>query len=201
MKQCLVRAAALTGSIGVAACGAAPQMMPSAPANVLEIEITGVNGERSFSPNPSTGPPGQAIVWRNGDTLAHRIVFDDGELDTGEIAPGGASRTLPLVQPGGYHCAIHPSMVGTIQPPLTSLRGYLTSPWTTTFTGEKGRGSRSPLDSRADASANSAPTTSSSKTARRTRPIVARRQQLTPDLDAFRHQDRGYTGSVSKPIF
>ena len=116
MKRRLVRTAALAGCIGVAACAAAPQT-PSPSANVLEIAITGVNGERSFSPNPSTGPPGQAIVWRNADTAAHRIVFDDHELDTGEIAPGRASRTLPLVQPGPYHCAIHPSMVGTIQPP------------------------------------------------------------------------------------
>jgi plastocyanin len=54
------------------------------------------------------------VVWHNVDTVTHRVVFNDGELDTGNIAPGGFSVATSLVAPGLYHCSIHPSMVGTI---------------------------------------------------------------------------------------
>ena len=117
MKHRLTRASALAACVGVGACASSPATPSTPAANVLVITITGVNGAQSFSPNPSTAPPGQAIVWRNTDAVTHRVVFDDGEIDTGNIPPGGATRTLPLVEPGGYHCSIHPSMVGTIQPP------------------------------------------------------------------------------------
>jgi plastocyanin len=115
-------AMAMGGWLGWAACGgvtaspAAPSS-PSPPADALVITIVGMNGSQSFSPSPTMAAPGQAIIWRNADSTVHRVVFNDGEIDTGDIAPGGASRTLPLVAPGPYHCSIHPTMVGTITRP------------------------------------------------------------------------------------
>jgi hypothetical protein len=46
--------------------------------------------------------------------VTHRVVLDDGELDSGNIAPGAFSAPMPLVAPNPYHCSIHPSMIGRI---------------------------------------------------------------------------------------
>ena len=54
-------------------------------------------------------------MWRNDDGFTHRIVADDGSFDTGNLLTGATSS---MVQPpaGGYHCSIHPTMVGSIGP-------------------------------------------------------------------------------------
>jgi plastocyanin len=86
----------------------------SAPAGAIVIDIVGVNGTRSFAPNPATVPSGQMVAWHNVDTTIHRVVLDDGRTDTGNILPGAFSAPMTLAVPGPYHCSIHPSMVGTI---------------------------------------------------------------------------------------
>jgi len=45
--------------------------------------------------------------------VTHRVVFNEGELDTCNLAPGAFSVATSLVAVGPYHCSIHPSMVGT----------------------------------------------------------------------------------------
>jgi plastocyanin len=93
---------------------------------VVTINVVGVNGTQSFSPNPATLPAGQTVVWHNIDSITHRVVLNDGSLDTGDIASGASSRPMSINTGGGpYHCSIHPSMVGTIVPAAsmpTSLR-------------------------------------------------------------------------------
>jgi plastocyanin len=95
------------------------------------ITIRGVNGKLSFNPNPASVPVGTTVVFKNADTVTHRIVLDDASIDTGDIAPGQTSRELQL---GGvnksYHCTIHPSMVGSLNsadtpepPPCTGYCG------------------------------------------------------------------------------
>ena len=54
-------------------------------------------------------------MWRNDDGLTHRIVADDGSFDTGNL-PAGATSSMVQPSAGGYHCLIHPSMVGSIGP-------------------------------------------------------------------------------------
>ena len=90
----------------------APSNSPSPPADAITINIIGMNGAQSFSPNPSTVPIGKNVVWHNLDSVTHRVVFDDGEVDTGNIAPGAFSSPTGLVATGPYHCSIHPSMIG-----------------------------------------------------------------------------------------
>jgi hypothetical protein len=81
----------------------------------VTISIVANNGAQSFSPNPATAVSGDSLVWRNNDFSVHRIVLDDGSLDTGDINPGTSSPPMTLTGAGGgYHCAIHPTMVGTI---------------------------------------------------------------------------------------
>jgi plastocyanin len=55
------------------------------------------------------------VVWRNVDRVIHRVVLNDGSLDTGDLAPGASSQAMSInTGSGPYHCSIHPSMVGTI---------------------------------------------------------------------------------------
>ena len=88
---------------------------PPSASGVVTVDVVAVNGAQSFSPNPATLPSGQRIVWHNVDTITHRVVLNDGTLDTGNLAPGASSAPTAIVGTGApYHCAIHPEMVGSI---------------------------------------------------------------------------------------
>lgn len=103
----------------IALVGALALTASAAPATI-NITIVATNGAQSFTPNPATAAAGDSLVWQNNDVTTHRIVLDDGSLDTGNIVPGGSSAPMTLTGAGGgYHCTIHPSMVGTIAAPCT----------------------------------------------------------------------------------
>jgi plastocyanin len=93
---------------------AATTLYSSAPSNAIVINIVGVNGAQSFAPNPASVPSGQLVVWHNVDSITHRVVLDDGDLDTGNISAGAFSSPMTLLAPASYHCSIHPEMVGTL---------------------------------------------------------------------------------------
>jgi plastocyanin len=97
------------------ALGAVLGLTISAAPATTTISIVANNGAQSFTPDPATAVSGDSLVWRNNDFTTHRIVLDSGALDTGDIIPGASSAPMTLTGAGGsYHCAIHPSMVGTI---------------------------------------------------------------------------------------
>jgi plastocyanin len=78
---------------------------PSSPA-AATININGQNGTQAFAPNPSSFG-GQMVVFKNNDSVTHRVVLNDGSVDTGNIAPGAS--TQAVMMPGGgtiYHCSI-----------------------------------------------------------------------------------------------
>ena len=110
--------AALT--LGAAACSGNGNASPAGPTNTpppagaITIDVVRENGAQSFSPNPATVPSGQLVVWHNIDSVTHRVLLNDRQLDTGNIAPGAFSQPMTLGAPGPYHCTIHPDMVGTI---------------------------------------------------------------------------------------
>jgi plastocyanin len=53
--------------------------------------------------------------WSNTDSLVHRIVANDNSWDTGDIAPGQASRAIRVASEGvRYHCSLHPGMIGAL---------------------------------------------------------------------------------------
>ena len=54
---------------------------PTAP-DLVTVNVVGINGALSFSPNPATLPAGQMIVWHNVDSVTHHVVFNDGSVDT-----------------------------------------------------------------------------------------------------------------------
>jgi len=121
MRTLLVAAVAAVPFFAVAACGSsyngsAPTGPTNAPpAGAVVIDIVGIKGDRSFSPNPSTASSGQMVVWHNVDGgNVHHIVLDDGRLDAGNVSPQSFTTAMVLATPGRYHCTIHPEMVGTI---------------------------------------------------------------------------------------
>jgi plastocyanin len=110
-------------------CGSSSSSTPSSPspAAATTITIMGSNGTQAFSPNPA-GFGGQSVVFRNSDSVAHRVVLNDGSVDTGDIAPGATSRAVVMPASGtNYHCQIHPGMIGAVSgsaggpPPCTGV--------------------------------------------------------------------------------
>ena len=121
MTRFLMTTALVATTLAMGACGGDSSPSPTSPtgtsappAGATIIDVVRENGAQSFSPNPATVPAGQMVVWHNVDSVTHRVVLNDGTLDTGNIAPGAFSAPMTLRAVGPYHCSIHPSMVGTI---------------------------------------------------------------------------------------
>src|SRR6266567_545182 len=74
---------------------------PTPTPTIVTINVVGINGAQSFSPNPATLPAGQMVVWHNIDSITHRVVLNDGSLDTGNIGPGASSRPMTINVPSG----------------------------------------------------------------------------------------------------
>lgn len=86
---------------------------PSAPTGST-ISIVGQNGTQAFTPNPASFG-GQTVVFKNNDSVVHRVVLNDGSVDTGDIAPGATSRSVQMPTGGtNYHCSIHQGMIGSV---------------------------------------------------------------------------------------
>jgi plastocyanin len=115
MRFLLVRSAALVAVTALSACGGgggAPTT-PSTP-TPFTINVMGVAGSQSFNPNPASAG-GRLVVFRNSDVIVHRVVLNDGTIDTGDIAPGATSATVQMPRTGtNYHCSIHPTMIGAV---------------------------------------------------------------------------------------
>jgi plastocyanin len=108
---CVVAASACGGGYGGSAAPAPSSATTAAP---LVITITSQNGTQSFSPNPASAG-GQTVVFKNNDSTTHRVVLNDGSVDTGDIAPGVTSRAVQMPSSGtNYHCALHTTMVGAV---------------------------------------------------------------------------------------
>lgn len=96
------------GAIGAAGLLAWALAGPAAAAGG-NVSIAGF----AFAPGSLTVAAGQTVTWVNNDGVAHTAT--GAAFDTGPIAPG-ASASVKMAKAGTftYHCAIHPSMTGTI---------------------------------------------------------------------------------------
>jgi plastocyanin len=115
MSQVRVLAIAACAAFALTGCG---ESAPSGPSGSSQptIDIVGQNGAQAFSPNPAAFG-GQSVVFRNRDAVTHRVVFNDGTVDTGDIAPGATSPTVIMPTAGtNYHCTIHIAMGGAVSP-------------------------------------------------------------------------------------
>jgi plastocyanin len=82
---------------------------PTAGGAQISLENIKVN------PTSITVKVGEAVTFVNNDSVDHQMVGDNGEFDSGKMAPG-ATYTYTPAKAGtiAYHCSIHPSMTGTI---------------------------------------------------------------------------------------
>jgi plastocyanin len=112
-----IAASAVAASTILAACGGGgggPASSSSPPPSAVTISVRGVAGSQSFSPNPAQAA-GQSTVFRNDDVIVHRVLLNDGSIDTGDIAPGASSRAVMMPAAGtNYHCSLHPTMIGSV---------------------------------------------------------------------------------------
>jgi plastocyanin len=122
MGSRLTACAAAFVAFAASGCGGSTNNSPTtptptpAPSGAITINIVGQNGSMAFSPNPASAG-GQMVVFRNSDGVTHRVVLNDGSIDTGNIAPGATSAAVAMPASGtNYHCSIHPGMIGAINP-------------------------------------------------------------------------------------
>ena len=118
MQSLLMRSSVVAAAITLSACGGGGGGSPTSPSTPAPITIivNGQAGSMSFTPNPASAG-GRPTVFRNNDTVVHRVVLNDGTIDTGDIAPGATSREVQMPVAGtNYHCSIHPSMIGAVNP-------------------------------------------------------------------------------------
>ena len=120
MKTIGTMALSLVTAFALASCGGGGgSSTPTAPSNSstgasnVTVSILGNKGQSSFNPNPVIVASGQSAVFKNTDTVTHHIMLDDGSMQTADIPPGATSVALPVGTANvGFHCTIHPSMVG-----------------------------------------------------------------------------------------
>ena len=69
-----------------------------------------------FSPKPIQVTVGSTVTWTNATAPVHTATSDSGAWDTGNITPGATSSAVSFPTAGtfAYHCAIHPSMTGSV---------------------------------------------------------------------------------------
>lgn len=69
----------------------------------------------TFSPSTLTVPVDTTVTWKNLDSTSHHIVSDTGVFESTDLS-NGQTFSYSFTQAGNYpyHCAIHPTMTGTI---------------------------------------------------------------------------------------
>jgi plastocyanin len=134
-------AVAIVGTLTLWGCGGggggSTPTAPSAPpaaggSTTVTVAVVGSVGNTAYQPNPVRAATGDTVVFRNNDSVMHRIVMKDGSADLGDLAPGATSRGFTVRNGTAleFHCTIHPSMVGSIngdsapEPPCIDHYGY-----------------------------------------------------------------------------
>jgi len=69
----------------------------------------------AFAENAITAKVGDTVKWVNNDGMPHTVTADNGAFDGGTMETG-EEFNFTFTQAGTwtYHCALHPSMTGTI---------------------------------------------------------------------------------------
>ena len=95
---------------------------PPPSADVRIVSGASVKGASAFDPNPFTVSLGGAatvdVEWGNADGITHTVTADGASplFSSGNVAPGMTFRfSFSAAGSYGYHCSIHPTMVGTIE--------------------------------------------------------------------------------------
>lgn len=81
--------------------------------SIFRVSIAGF----AFSPATVTVKQGDVVVFTNNDSVQHTVTSDTGAFTGGSVAPGNELTVATANLAKGtyaFHCAIHPSMHGTI---------------------------------------------------------------------------------------
>jgi plastocyanin len=125
--------ATLVSALALAACsggGTSPTQQPAggtqqpagttaaaAPcADSTGTTVVAVGVANNAWQQPINAKVGDVITWTNGDSVPHKVALDDGSCQMSSNIPGGGSKSLVFSVAGTFpfHCAVHPSMKGTI---------------------------------------------------------------------------------------
>lgn len=104
--------------LALAACGSdSTGNNPPPSSDVLIVSGADTKGASAYDPNPFTISLATqtTVKWGNGDGITHTVTADGGAFDSGNLASGNSfSHTFAAPGTFGYHCTIHPTMVGTV---------------------------------------------------------------------------------------
>ena len=100
------------------------QTAPSV-SNSTIVQIMGIEGDRSYNPNPVVVQEGQTILWVNGDAISHTVTSNSHKngyennsgilFDSTAILPGHFySKVFDLSGTYSYYCFYHPTMIGQV---------------------------------------------------------------------------------------
>jgi len=136
MRSLLILVGVAAAAVATSQCGGGDggsNQNPTTPGTptptTVTVNIVGTLGNGSYVPNPVQVGTNEQVIFRNNDTVVHHIVMDNGSADFGNLSPGTSSQPR-AVGTGNFHCANHPSMVGSVggttppDPPPGSGDGY-----------------------------------------------------------------------------
>lgn len=111
LAACGGTAASSAPAAATSAAPAAGACKDTTDAGTVAVEIK----DFSFAPAAVTAKVGDIVAFTNNDSTAHTATVDGGACTTPNIAAGSANG-LTFTAAGTYkfHCAIHPTMTGTI---------------------------------------------------------------------------------------
>ena len=100
------------------------QTAPSV-SNSTIVQIMGIEGDKSYNPNPVVVQEGQTILWVNGDAISHTVTSNSHKngyennsgilFDSTAILPGHFySKVFDLSGTYSYYCFYHPTMIGQV---------------------------------------------------------------------------------------
>jgi plastocyanin len=105
--HCEIHPAAMTGTLTVTGDEPAEAPPPAATGPPAAIDIA----DFEFRPVEQSVSPSADVTWTNTGQAPHTATFDDVELNTDQIDPGGEATLSAPADPGSYSyfCAIHPA--------------------------------------------------------------------------------------------
>jgi plastocyanin len=70
----------------------------------------------AFEPTNITIHPGDKIVWKNKDDVAHTVTALNGSFDSGALDPGTKFQfVFGKIGNTSYRCSVHPEMTGSVK--------------------------------------------------------------------------------------
>jgi plastocyanin len=106
--HCEVHPKAMKGVLTVVGTGGAAG---GAPASNAPRQASVDMKDFAFDKQEVSVAPGGQVTWKNTGQAPHTATFDDVQLDTGNVAPGGQGKLTAPDKPGSYSykCSVHPA--------------------------------------------------------------------------------------------